>query len=69
MNWLTSPLLTVENLTMRFGCLGYLVEGSWDRFSASEREAMMTEVIAFDQARRKSGHWISGMALRGATPD
>jgi hypothetical protein len=52
--------------TMKFGCLGYLEEGSWDKIAPNEREAMVTEVIAFDQARRKSGHWISGMALRGA---
>ena len=51
--------------TMKFGCLGYLEEGSWDTISPNEREAMMKEVIAFDEARRKSGHWISGMALRG----
>jgi len=52
--------------TMKFGCLGYVEDGGWDKISASEREAMMREVIAFDEARRKSGHWISGMALRGA---
>lgn len=52
--------------TMQFGCLGYLEEGSWDKIPPSEREAMMAEVIAFDQARRKSGHWISGIALQGA---
>ena len=52
--------------TMKFGCLGYLEDGSWDKISPDQREVMMKEVIAFDQARRKSGHWISGIALRGA---
>jgi hypothetical protein len=52
--------------TERFACLGYLQEGSWDSIAPCEREAMMAEVIAFDGARRKSGHWISGIGLRGA---
>jgi hypothetical protein len=52
--------------TMKFGCLGYVAEGSWDNIPPSEREVMMAEVIAFDVARRKSGHWISGIGLRGA---
>ena len=52
--------------TRRFACLGYVQEGNWDTISPSEREAMMAEVVAFDMARRKSGHWISGVGLEGA---
>jgi hypothetical protein len=62
----TASARATKAKTMKFACLGYVEEGSWDTISRSEPEAMMKEVIAFDQARRKSGHWISGMALRGA---
>jgi hypothetical protein len=51
--------------TMKFACLGYVEEKNWEAISKSEQDAMIEECIAFDEARRKDGHWLGGVALQG----
>lgn len=60
-----NAVASAQGKTKRFACLGYIQEGNWDTIPPCEREAMMAEVIAFDIARRRSGHWISGIGLQG----
>jgi hypothetical protein len=52
--------------TKTFACLGYTGEQHWDTIPKCEQETMMKECIAFDEARRKNGQWVSGIALEGA---
>jgi hypothetical protein len=54
-----------EAETMKFACLGYVAEENWDAISKSEQDAMIEECTAFDEARRKNGQWVSGVALQG----
>jgi hypothetical protein len=51
--------------TAEFACLGYIQENSWEAASESEQAARLEECIAFDTARYRDGHWISGMRLQG----
>jgi hypothetical protein len=51
--------------TLKFACLGYVAEKDWDAVSTEEKNAMLEECIAFDKARRKSGHWLGGIPLQG----
>src|SRR5581483_12234686 len=50
----------------KFASLGYINESGWETMSKDEIDAMMKEVIAFDEARVQSGQWLSSIGLRGA---
>jgi hypothetical protein len=50
----------------RFASLGYIDESSGVSKSTSEFDAMMKQCIAFDEARIKSGQWLSGVKLQSA---
>src|SRR5262249_22729835 len=50
---------------MKFACLGYVAEKGWDVISREGKDAIIEECIAFDKARRKSGHWLGGIGLQG----
>jgi hypothetical protein len=50
--------------TARFACLGYISESAWEGRLKSEFDAMLQECVAYDVARRKDGHWLSGIALQ-----
>jgi hypothetical protein len=56
----------VDPQAQKFASLGYINEGGWGSFSKNELDAMMEQCIAFDEARVKSGQWLSGIALQGA---
>ncbi len=56
---------TQDNPT-KFLLLGYMDEQKWDTMSAGEREAFMTECLAYDGLLRKNGHWAGGEALQSA---
>jgi hypothetical protein len=47
-----------------FASLGYIDPQGWVSTSESERTEMMKSVIAFDEARVKSGQFRSGVALK-----
>jgi hypothetical protein len=51
---------------MKFICLGYLDERSWDALSDVERNAMMDACIAYDDELRQGGHFVGGEALQSA---
>jgi hypothetical protein len=51
--------------TMKFACLGFMEERSWETVPKSEWDAMIEQCIAFDEARRKDGIWLGGLALKG----
>src|SRR5262249_6440753 len=47
-----------------FACLGYIGGGGCP--SQGEFAAMIEQCAAFDQARRRDGHWLSGIGLQSA---
>jgi hypothetical protein len=51
---------------MKFVCLGYLDEKSWDALSEGERTGLMDACFAYDDELRKGGHFVGGEALQGA---
>jgi hypothetical protein len=50
--------------TTRFACLGYIGGGACP--SEGEFATMIEQCAAFDQARQRDGHWLSGTGLKGA---
>ena len=50
--------------TMKFASLGYVDEKNLARKLPCEFDAMMEQCIAFDEARRKNGQWLVGIALQ-----
>ena len=51
---------------MRFVCLGYMEEATWDAMTDAEREAAMQECFAYDAVLKKNGHFVRGEALQSA---
>ena len=51
---------------MKYICLGYYDEKSWENVPESEQKAMMDECFAYDHLLRKNGHFIGGEALQSA---
>ena len=51
---------------MKFVCLGYLDERSWNALSESERTGLMDACFAYDDELRKSGRVAGGEALQSA---
>lgn len=51
---------------MKFVCLGYYDEKTWETVPQSEQTAMMEECFAYDDVLRKNGHFAGGEALQGA---
>ena len=51
---------------MKFVCLGYFDETSWDALSDGERAALMDACLAYDEELRKGGHFAGGEALQSA---
>ena len=49
---------------MKYVCLGYMEEKKWEMMSESERNTMLDECFAYDDALRKSGHFAGGEALQ-----
>lgn len=48
----------------QFATLGYIDENAFGAASKEERDSMLEQCIAFDEARVKSGQWLSGFALQ-----
>src|SRR5262245_42609841 len=52
---------------MKFICLGYGEEKSWNAMSAREREAVIEECFRYDDELLKNGHWLDGgQSLQGS---
>lgn len=51
---------------MKYVCLGYYDEKSWETMSDSERNAFMDECFAYDDELRANGHIVGGEALQSA---
>ena len=51
---------------MKFLCLGYMDEKTWETMSKTEQDAMMQECFAYDDVLRKNGHFVAGEALQSA---
>ncbi len=51
---------------MKYICLGYSDEKTWETMSASERNAMMDACFAYDDVLRTNGHVVGGEALQSA---
>jgi hypothetical protein len=52
---------------MRYLCLGYHEEKTWQMMNASEREALVEESLAYEALLRRKGHVLDGKALQPAT--
>ena len=48
---------------MKFICLGYLNESSWEGKSEEERQRFMNECIDYHNELDRSGHALGGEAL------
>jgi hypothetical protein len=53
---------------MKYVCLGYLDEKTWETVSESEQNALMDECFAYDDVLRKEGHFVGGEGLQSARP-
>jgi hypothetical protein len=51
---------------MKYICLGYFDEKTWETMSESEQNAFLDECFAYDDRLRKDGHIVSGEALQSA---
>jgi hypothetical protein len=51
---------------MKYICLGYHDENTWDALSDSEQKAFMEECFAYDHVLRKNQHFTGGEALQSA---
>jgi hypothetical protein len=56
----------VDPRAQKFACLGYVNETYWESKSQDDVDTMRQQCIAFDEARIKSGQWLSGLALQSA---
>lgn len=51
---------------MKYICLGYLDEKSWEKVPEREQQAMMDECFAYDDVLRERDHFAGGEALQSA---
>ena len=51
---------------MKFICLGYLDESTWEKLSDEQRRKLMNECFDYDDELRRGGHFIGGEALDSA---
>jgi hypothetical protein len=51
---------------MKFVCLGYIEQKTWEAISDGQRNAMIDECFSYDDVLRKNGHFIGGEALQSA---
>ena len=51
---------------MKYICLGYYDEKTWETMSERERNTLMDACFAYDDVLRKNGHFVGGEALQSA---
>jgi hypothetical protein len=49
---------------MKFICLGFLDESSWDEMTRAERESFLERCFGYDDELRRGGHFLGGEALQ-----
>ena len=49
---------------MKYACLVYLVERDMNAMTTRESDTCVTESLAYDEALRKSGHFVTAQALQ-----
>jgi len=49
---------------MKYICLGYMEEDSWEKMVESERNSMMKACFAYDEILKQNGHMVGGEALQ-----
>ena len=59
-------LCSAEGDAMKYVCLGYFDEKSWEALPEGERNALMDACFAYDDELRKGGHIVGGEALQSA---
>jgi hypothetical protein len=53
---------------MKFICLGYMAEHTWNEMSREEQDGMVEECLAYDAVLMKDRHWPgAGVPLQGAS--
>src|SRR5262245_25659761 len=45
---------------MKFVCLGYAAEDTWESISKNEQDAAIEECFAYDCELQQKGHWLDG---------
>jgi hypothetical protein len=51
---------------MKYICIGYYDEETWETMSEHERNDLMDACFAYDDVLRKNGHFVGGEALQSA---
>jgi hypothetical protein len=49
---------------MKYICLGYMKESTFEGWSETERNAFIDECFTYDDQLRKNGHFVGGEALQ-----
>jgi hypothetical protein len=49
---------------MKFVCLGFLDETSWNEMTRTERESFLERCFGYDDELRRGGHFLGGEALQ-----
>jgi hypothetical protein len=52
---------------MKFLCMGYIAEQSWNVMSEQQQNACVEECFAYDDVLRRNGHFTGGEALRDSS--
>jgi hypothetical protein len=58
------PATGPEREAMKYLCLVYLDEKMWDALPRAELEAWIRDALDYDEALRKSGHFLAAQALQ-----
>jgi hypothetical protein len=51
---------------MKYICLGYVDEKTWETIPESDLNGLVDECFAYDDVLRKNGHFVGGEALQSA---
>jgi hypothetical protein len=51
---------------MKYICLGYVNESAWESLSPAERDACMSDCMAFSEDLKKNGHELGCLGLQSA---
>jgi len=60
----TAPVPSADVETKTFATFGYIPERDIGGYSQSQFDTMLKECAAYDEARRKDGQWLAGIALQ-----
>ena len=66
MEWNDNSRPAGDTRTMKYICLGYIDEKKWEAMTESDANAVMDEILVYDDALRKNGHLVGTEALQSA---